>query len=184
MVGLRMLALSLIAFVLVVTATIACDSCGGYVSPASYVAPAYLNIPCPTPPSAMCPCMPGARYATPTPAPASPGPGVLSTHEPPVGPPSPPPYGKAGKGPTIFQNRTFSGVPQITEPRSQLCKVSFWNLSGLDVNLSVGERIVPVAKDRAVILDLDRNFAWRTNYHNAKTEEVPDDLNHFEVMIR
>lgn len=127
-----------------------------------------------------CPIERTMSYACPQPAPASPGPTDLAppatTHEPPTF--------KGPKGPTIFQNRTFSGVPQYSEPRSPSAKVSFWNLSGYDVTLSVGERTHAIPRDRAVVLDLNRSFTWRTNLHNPKTEQIPDDTNHFEVLIK
>ena len=175
MAGLRLWAAGLSAFLLIGASVHAfCD----YPFPAygQMMAPIYATYPISSRP--YCPCIPEPpRYACPSPAPSSPGPGVLGTHEPPLA-------NKPNKGPTIYQNRTFSGVPQSTEPRTANCKVSFWNLSGLDVKLTVGEREHAIPKDRAVILDLERHFTWRTNFHNPKAEEVADDLNHFEVMIR
>ncbi len=176
MVGFRLWSLGLSTVLLIGASVHACNDCPipvyGYV-----LAPSYATYPIAPRPYYLCAPEPQIRNACPTPAPSSPGPGVLSTHEPPLAV-------KPSKGPTIYQNRTFSGVPQSTEPRTANCKVSFWNLSGLDVKLTVGEREHAIPKDRAVILDLGRNFTWRTNFHNPKAEEVSDDLNHFEVMIR
>jgi hypothetical protein len=127
-----------------------------------------------------CPCMPEPRirYACPTPAPASPGPTMLSSHEPPLA-------HKAGKpGPMIVQNRTSGGVPQLIEPRRDLCRITFWNLSGFDVRLTVGDRAQNIGKDKAATFDLTRQFTWQTDLHNPKSEAVADDLNHFDVVIK
>jgi hypothetical protein len=129
-------------------------------------------------PRSACACMPEPQilYACPTPAPASSGP---STHEPPLGTKPGP-----NKGPTILQNRVFSGVPQFTEPRRPLCKVTFWNLIGYDVRLTVGDRVQDIAKDRAVTLEVNREFEWRAGLQAPKTEVIADDLNYFDVLIK
>lgn len=178
MAGLRVRLTGLSVTLLIASSVQAFDA---YSYPYSNLAPARPSMPVVNAafPTMACPCEPitQVRYACPTAAPSSPGPGVLSSNEPPLAKPQ-------SKGPTIYQNRTFSGVPQLTEARTNTCKVSFWNLSGLDVTLNIGERTHSIPRDRAVILDLDRHFTWRTNFHNPKTEDVSDDLNHFEVMIR
>lgn len=172
----------------------------GYVSPfATFLTPccaAPMPTPAPTPApapmafvpqsyfprlSAVCPCQEASGpIACATPAPASPGPTTLPTDEPPLATPNP----KQPKGPMIYQNRSFSGVPQQVEPRAVKSKVSFWNLTGDDVIVTVEDRNHTIAKDRAVILELPRSFSWRSGFQAPKTESVPDDVNHFEVMIR
>jgi hypothetical protein len=105
---------------------------------------------------------------------------MLSSHEPPL---ATKPSGK--QGPTIYQSRNFSNVPQDTEPRQELCKVTFWNLTGATVKLTVGDRSPEgIAKDRGKTIPLPRHFAWQTGMHPSKTESIADDVNHFDVLIK
>lgn len=96
-----------------------------------------------------------------------------------------PPVSKGpSRGPQIDHYRAIGGIVQNPEPRQRLVKTSFWNLSGFDLDLTVGDKVQRVGKDRATIVELDRTFTWKTNFHSPKTETVPDDLNHFEVLIK
>lgn len=151
-----------------VDAASSCEGCGPVVT-AGYF-PYVPNICCG-------PSIRPIAYACPVIAPPSGAPATFSTPEPPSGK-------QPRKGPIIDQYRTFNGVPQMVEPRTEKCKVSFWNLTGDDVTLFVGNEPRSVLKDRAVVLDLSRQFSWRTNNLNPKSEDVPDDTNHFEVLIR
>lgn len=135
-----------------------------YVVPAAAVAPACPPNPCP-------------RYATTTPAPPS-GTPTATTQEPPISTrPTP-------KGPSISHSRSVGGLTQTPETRQTQCRVSFWNLTEYNLTLTVGGTPHALAKDRAVVLTVDRNFVWQTNYHTPKTEAVPDDVNHFEVLVK
>jgi hypothetical protein len=177
MAGSRMWLAGLAVVVLMVAAVDANDCC----SPSFNPQPRYPQAaPFPYP------LEPQVPYACPTPAPPSPGPTTLAPNAPFMGPayPEPPLAKPPHKGPMIYQNRVFSGVPQLTEARTSMCKVSFWNLKGADVTLTVGDRTHNIPRDRAVILELPRSFNWRTSAFDGKTEDVSDDLNHFEVMIK
>jgi hypothetical protein len=182
MVGLRVCVSGLMAFLLVGPVATAFDDWRPSWISFPYVAGVHV-VPIPriyAPVGVPCSCLPQVRYAIPTPAPTSPGASMLSSHEPPLGTK---PSGK--QGPTIYQSRIFSNVPQITEPRQELCKVTFWNLSGADLKLSVGDQPSEgIAKDRAKTIPLQRHFAWQTDRHPSKTEAIADDVNHFDVLIK
>ena len=132
------------------------------------------------PPIACCP-----SYAVPTAAPPSEVPALPGQMIPKGASSKEPPLGKTqSKGPVIDSVRTVSGLPPYAEPRQVQCKVSFWNLSGYDVQLIVNDKTYSVGKDRAQVLTIDRQFTWRTHLHDPKTEIAPDDSNHFEVLIK
>jgi hypothetical protein len=95
-----------------------------------------------------------------------------------------PPGTHPGKRPIFDQSRTFGGVTQYIEPPQPKCKVSFWNQTGAELTLIVGDKTHRVAKDRAVVLALPREFTWKTDVALDKREQVPSDLNYFDVVIR
>jgi hypothetical protein len=82
--------------------------------------------------------------------------------------------------------------PIVTESRSgrveavsgDKCRVGFWNLSGHDVSLTVEGKTHALAKDRAVTLDLPREFAWRVGESAERTEQIPAGRSSHEVVIR
>jgi hypothetical protein len=141
-----------------------------------YVVPYYYY--CPPP---MVIAVPDARpgYAIPTPAPPSP------TGEPPLqkGP------AKAVNDlrlPVIVTSHALGGthVPGVAPLPKDRCRVGFWNLSGRDVTLVIDGKAWQLSKDRAVTLDLDRNFAWQIQGGTQRVERVPDGLAAHEVLIR
>src|SRR5262245_34330113 len=104
------------------------------------VAPAYVE------PGLICPER-SVPQAVPQAAPPSGSAAARPNQEPPLAKP-------LTKGPVINQHRSIGGVVQSAEPRQQLCKVSFWNLSGFDLDLTVGDKVQRVGKDRATVLQL------------------------------
>ena len=89
------------------------------------------------------------------------------------------------EGPPIFQHRGRSaGTTQFVEEPQPLCKVSFWNHTAGELTLYVGDRTHRVQRDRAIVLSLPREFSWKTDLHADKREQVPGDLNYFDVVIR
>src|SRR5262249_53277267 len=116
---------------------------------------------------------PGAPGTSPFGSPPGGGPLTPGTH---------PPGGK--KGPIISQSSTLGGATRYIEPPAELCKVSFWNQTPNDVTLVVGDRTNRISKDRAVVLSLPRDFSWKTEGTIDKREQVPSDLNYFDIVIR
>ena len=89
-----------------------------------------------------------------------------------------------GKGPTISHSRTVGGTTEYTERPEPLCKVSFWNQTGADVDLTVNDRVTRVLKERGTVLTLSRDFSWKTPFQAEKREEVPSDANYFDIVIK
>jgi hypothetical protein len=102
----------------------------------------------------------------------------------------PPPGGPPGNGPLVpkepifSHSRTLGGVTRYVEDPQPLCKVSFWNQTPSELTLFVGDRTHRIARDRAIVLPLSREFAWKTEGLLEKRELVPADLNYFDVIIR
>ena len=67
--------------------------------------------------------------------------------------------------------------------KDELCKVGFWNLTGRDVKVNVNgqDRVVP--RDRAITLDLAREFTWKLDGQAAQVQ-VPADKNAHEIVLR
>jgi hypothetical protein len=115
---------------------------------------------------------PGSAPLTPGTAPLTPGtPGAPGRHP-------------GGGRPIISQSSTLGGVTKYIEAPTELCKVSFWNQTGNDITLIVGDRTNRIQKDRAVVLSLPRDFSWKTDATADKREQIPSDLNFFDVVIR
>jgi hypothetical protein len=87
-------------------------------------------------------------------------------------------------GPIFSHSRTLAGATQFVEDVQPLCKVSFWNQTGAELTLFVGDRTHRVQRDRAIVLSLPREFTWKTDILFEKREQVPSDLNYFDVVIR
>jgi hypothetical protein len=104
---------------------------------------------------------------------------------PPGNGPLTPGSGPPGRNPPIFQHsRTISGVTREIEEPLPSVKVSFWNQTGSEVTLFVGDRTHRVLRDRAIVLSLPREFTWKTDVVFDRREQVPGDLNYFDVVIR
>jgi hypothetical protein len=86
--------------------------------------------------------------------------------------------------PIFNESRTIAGVTKDVEAPQPLCKVSFWNQTGSELTLFVGDRTHRVQRDRAVVLALPREFSWKTDVLFDKREQVASDLNYFDVVIR
>jgi hypothetical protein len=77
-------------------------------------------------------------------------------------------------------------APIITESRSadERCRVGFWNFTGRDVTLTVAGQKHKLAKDRAVTLELPRQFDWRVDAGTAHTVQVPAAQASHEIFLR
>ncbi len=186
----------LAVFVLIVPTAVGFGgrSSGGQVKPsASYYVPysypfAYYYvqpIPYYCPPSA--PQIVPVPDAPDRPIPAPP----RQTSEPPLNQPPPPvpapPMKATGplQSPIIITTRSVgaftSGSTPIPKDR---CRVGFWNLSGRDVTLTIDNRAMTLAKDRALTIDLDRQFAWQADQQPQHVERIPEGQTTHEIVIR
>jgi hypothetical protein len=64
------------------------------------------------------------------------------------------------------------------------CQVGFWNLSGRDVTLAIEGKSWTLLKDRAVTIDLDRQFSWQVDGRSQHVERVAEGSASHEVTIR
>jgi hypothetical protein len=99
------------------------------------------------------------------------------------------PYGPSNnplvpKEPIFSHSRTLGGITRYIEDPLPLCKVSFWNQTASELTIFVGDKTHRIARDRAVVVPLPRDFAWKTDGLLEKRELVPVDLNYFDVVIR
>jgi Aspartyl protease len=73
--------------------------------------------------------------------------------------------------------------PRPAPPVNDRCRVGFWNLTGREVTLTVGDRTVTLAKHREISLDLERQFSWRIDGRPARLERVPNGEATLEITI-
>jgi hypothetical protein len=109
--------------------------------------------------------IPEKMYAIPKPAPAS------QTTEPPV---------NSNTKPIIRDARSPGGEYSARDR----CQVGFWNLSGRDITIKVSgaSRVVP--RDRAVMLDLRREFVWHVAGREPQRVVVPQEKDTHEIVLR
>jgi hypothetical protein len=150
----------------------------------TYALPAYVQ-------PLHCPVILPLPMAQPTPAPPSGTPStrpMMETKEPPLTNPMTPEPKSTKRAPAIIESRSLGGdyAEGTTKVKGlgDRCKVGFWNVSGKDVRLRVGEREYNLARNRAITLDLDRQFAWQIGQREATAESVPNNQAFFEVIIR
>lgn len=141
--------------------------------PPCYTAPTYAVV-VPQP-------VPRVPLAVPTPAPPS------QTSEPPKAAPAQPnprplrSSGEEQRGPQVTEARSLK-EPRAGSPGQ--ARVGFWNLSGKDVTLTVDGKTQTLPRDRAVTLQLGRQFVWQADQRPPRTERVPDDQPGHEIVIR
>jgi hypothetical protein len=132
-----------------------------YYSPPFY---SYRGMPCQSPPIYFSPAAP----AQPTP----------TTQEPPQAAP-------VKRAPTINASHFLSGDHQAKKVSTKAtCQVGFWNVTGRDVQLTVNGQSRLLPKDRALTMELNRDFAWQVDQGRAQNERVPNTQATFEVVIR
>jgi hypothetical protein len=139
-----------------------------------------------TPTPVVCiPVAPPRPVAQPQPAPPSPG------REPPLaepGRPTPqlgptPPAGAQQRESRYFD--TYAVAPSATtQPKSPRCSVSFWNLSGRELVLKVGNQRVTLDRGRSATLDLEREFTWQVEGREAESGRVAANESALEIVIR
>jgi hypothetical protein len=62
--------------------------------------------------------------------------------------------------------------------------VSFWNLSGQDLVLNVGDQRVTLDRGRSATLELDREFSWQIEGRQAESGHVAGKESALEIVIR
>jgi hypothetical protein len=134
-------------------------------------------------------CVPAALpYTTaPGPVPQKLVPKVKTLAEPTPAPPSqttvePPAIQK--RAPTVFEARSGMRTAQGIEGSPSRCKVGFWNVTGQDVTLTIDGKSRKLAKDRAVTVELERDFVWQITGREPRRERVPEEANVLEVILR
>jgi hypothetical protein len=140
------------------------------------VAPAVPPTPFPGPPAPA----PAPRYAEPRPAPPS------STPEPPKAPDTMPKAGvnaqESRKTEVKFYDSYF--VAGGARAAGDHCAVTFWNLSGRGVTLTVDGQARTLAAGQNVRLDLKREFSWTVAGRDAERQQVPAQESGVEIVIR
>jgi hypothetical protein len=145
-----------------------------YYSPQPAYPYAYQHQCVPVMPAGHYPSYGFQPYAQPRPAPAS-------TREPPTDKPAPP-----GRSPKITESRYAADTATDKQPPASKdhCKVGFWNLTGRDVSLLVDGQSHFLRKDHAMTLDLTRQFAWKMDQGELRSERVPADQRTHEILLR
>lgn len=144
---------------------------------------AYYPVPvCPVPntPVISMPSGPGPIQVRPVPRDplAVPSPAPPSMNEPPLG--SPP-----KRAPLVTESKWQAQQPALTDSAAKdRLLVGFWNLSGRDVTLKVDGQSRVIGKDKAITLQVERQFVWQVDQGEPKMERVPPERRQFEVLIR
>jgi hypothetical protein len=88
--------------------------------------------------------------------------------------------------PVITASHSADGnyVPGNAPLAKDRCRVGFWNLSGRDVTLMIDGKSWKLAKDRAITVDLERQFAWQVEGQPQHVERVGEGQSAYEVVIR
>ena len=148
-----------------------------FALPAPLAAPSPYAVPAPPVP----PPAPPWNYAEPRPAPPS------GTGEPPRAPDLMPRAGvntqESRKVEEKFYDSYFvAGGTQAPGP--DRCVVTFWNLSGQDLRLTVDGSLRPVPSGQKVRLELNREFRWGVAGREAVGQQVPAAETGVEIVIR
>jgi hypothetical protein len=105
----------------------------------------------------------------------------------PDAPPTPAPPSSnaktASERPVIITTRGLATDAAGTAAKVRL-KIGFWNLTGRDITLTVAGQVRTLAKNRAVTLELEREFSWQIDRLPAHLERVPEGQAVHEVVIR
>ena len=146
-----------------------------YVAPYVFCPPAPVVIPVPD-------GKPRTIFANPMAAPPSP------TAEPPVQKKVEMPPAKTSidpRMPVIVTAHTLGTGAALSKTPLAIdrVRVGFWNLSGRDVTLTVDGKAWALPKDRAVTLDLERQFAWQVEGRSQHVERVAEGQSTHEVVI-
>ncbi len=149
--------------------------------PAPYaVAPVVSVVPAAPAPPAI-PAPPPGRYAEPRPAPPS------GTPEPPRAPDTMPRAGVSAQesrkvGDKFYDSYFVAAAAHV--PGGDRCAVTFWNLTGRAVALTVDGQPRTLSSGQNMRLDLKRDFAWSIAGRDAERQQVPGQESGLEIVIR
>jgi hypothetical protein len=138
-----------------------------------YVAPVYLDVPCPVPLVRVVPAY--SPYAVPTAAPPSTSP-LPQTQEPPV-------KQDARHAPKVTESHSLSGTAGAASPSGR-CRVGFWNVSGRDLTLIIDGRSRRLAQNQNLTLQLGRQFTWQVDQRSPQQADIPAGKRTLEIIIR
>jgi hypothetical protein len=149
------------------------------------VAVAVPAVPAPAPvPYTLVPAPPPAPprlYAEPRPAPPSGG-----TPEPPRAPDTMPKAGVNSRESQKVGAKYYDAyfVAGAARPAADRCAVTFWNLSGQSVTLTVDGQPRSLPAGQSARLDLKRDFAWGVAGRDPERQQVPAQESGVEIVIR
>jgi hypothetical protein len=140
-----------------------------------------IAVPYAAPPAPLAPPpMTAPGHAVPRPAPPS------GTQEPPRVPEGMPKAGvstsESRKEGTRFYDSYF--VTGGRRPLPDRTDVTFWNLTGQGLTLTVDGRSLTMVPGQSTRLDLGREFAWRVAGRAEEREQVPAQESGLEIVIR
>jgi hypothetical protein len=118
--------------------------------------------------------LPGPRYAVPRPAPpsqTSPSQQPM-TNEPPLLKPAP----------KITESHSLKTDGAPADPGQ--VRLGFWNITGRDVTVVVDGQPHAVARNRALMLTVGRDFLWQMDQGPTRRERVPDGKNELDIVLR
>ena len=87
------------------------------------------------------------------------------------------------KAPQVVESRSMGGAG-AAEPAKDRCRVGFWNATGKEVTLTVDGKAHTLPRDRAVTLELDRQFVWQADQGPAQAVQVPGERSAHEIVLR
>jgi hypothetical protein len=161
-----------------------------YSAPVVYVA-AYPVLPCPPVPVVSFPVAPAVAappaqlYAAPQPAPPSPS----SSAEPPLAPRSSSDRGLQGAvesrrpGPPPHDTYYVARRATVRETPER-CAVTFWNMTGRNVTLTVNGQAYTLPAGDSLKLPLGRQFVWNVSGRETKQQVVPPEEVGVEIVLR
>lgn len=139
-----------------------------------------------TPTPVVCiPIAPPRPVAQPQPAPPSPGrePPLAEPGRPLPQPAPTPPPGSQPRESRYFD--TYAVAPGASaQTKSPRCSVSFWNLSGQEFVLKVGNQRVTLDRGRNATLELEREFTWQIEGRETESGRVAANESALEIVIR
>jgi hypothetical protein len=81
----------------------------------------------------------------------------------------------------FFDSYFVAGGPRAAGDR---CAVTFWNLSGRDMALTVDGQARTIPAGQNVRIDLKRDFSWTVAGRDAERQQVPAQESGVEIVIR
>jgi hypothetical protein len=111
------------------------------------------------------------------PVPAGPSAGTGKTVEPP-------------RSPGVNESRSYFSAyavaPRDAQPRlaADRARVGFWNLSEVDLTLTIANQAYTLPRGKSVKLELPRQFVWRVDAREPQSEKMPESESALEIVIR